>query len=90
MFEASIKSAYTRRFKEKGAQAEGVFWSSRVSQTARFEQVLANMKAEFGSTNFCLAVTFRSRKIANCSSTNGIAPSPPFGRFSAASNAGRS
>ena len=55
LFESSIKSAYTRRFKEKGAQAEGVFWSSRVSQTARFEQVLANMKAEFGSTNFYLA-----------------------------------
>ena len=55
MFESSIKSAYTRRFKEKGAQAEGVFWSSRVSQAARFEQVLANMKAEFGSTNFYLA-----------------------------------
>ena len=54
-FEASIKSAYTLRFKEKGAQAEGVFWSSRVSQTARFEQVLSNMKAEFGSTSFCLA-----------------------------------
>ena len=55
LFESSIKSAYTRRFREKGAHAEGVFWSSRVSQTARFEQVLANMKAEFGSTSFCLA-----------------------------------
>ena len=55
LFESSIKSAYTRRFKEKGAHAEGVFWSSRVSQTARFEQVLANMKAEFGSTSFYLA-----------------------------------
>ena len=55
LFESSIKSAYTRRFKEKGAQAEGVFWSSRVSQTARFEQVLANMKAEYGSTSFYLA-----------------------------------
>ena len=55
LFESSIKSAYTRRFKEKGAQAEGVFWSSRVSQTARFEQVLENMKAEFSSTSFCLA-----------------------------------
>ena len=54
-FESSIKSAYTCRFREKGAHAEGVFWSSRVSQTARFEQVLANMKAEFGSTSFCLA-----------------------------------
>ena len=55
LFESSIKSAYTRRFEEKGAHAEGVFWSSRISQTARFEQVLANMKAEFGSTNFYLA-----------------------------------
>ena len=55
LFETSIKSAYTRRFREKGAHAEGVFWSSRVSQTARIEQVLANMKAEFGSTSFCLA-----------------------------------
>ena len=32
-----------------------MFWSSRVSQTARFEQVLANMKVEFGSTSFYLA-----------------------------------
>ena len=55
LFESSIKSAYARRFKEKGAHAEGVFWSSQVSQTARFEQVLANMKAEFGSARFCLA-----------------------------------
>jgi len=55
LFESSIKSAYTRRFREKGAHAEGVFWSSRVSQTARFEQVLANMKAEFGSNRFYLA-----------------------------------
>ncbi len=55
LFETSIKSAYTRRFKEKGAQAEGVFWSSKVSQTARFEQVLADMKTEFGSTSFCMA-----------------------------------
>ena len=55
LFEASIKSAYTRRFEQKGARAEGVFWSSRVSQTARFEQVLTDMKTEFGSTGFCLA-----------------------------------
>ena len=55
LFESSIKSAYARRFREKGAHAEGVFWSSRVSQTARFEQVLANMKVECGSTSFCLA-----------------------------------
>ena len=54
-FEASIKSAYTRRFKQRGAQAEGVFWASRISQTARFEQVLADMKNEFGSTRFSLA-----------------------------------
>ena len=52
-FESSIKSAYTRRLEEKGAQAEGVFWSSKVSQTARFEQVY--MKSEFGSTSFCMA-----------------------------------
>lgn len=55
LFEASIKSAYSRRFKEKGAQAEGVFWASQVSQTARFEQALADMKAEFASTSFSLA-----------------------------------
>ena len=55
LFEASIKSAYTRRFKAKGAQAEGVFWASRISQTARFEQVLANMRFEFGSTSFSIA-----------------------------------
>ena len=55
LFEASIKSAYTRRFKKKGAQAEGVFWSSKVSQIARFEQVLADMKTEFGSASFCMA-----------------------------------
>ena len=53
-FEASIKSAYTLRFKEKGAQAEGVFWSSRAVRRP-IEQVLSNMKAEFGSTSFCLA-----------------------------------
>ena len=44
LFEASIRSAYTRRFREKGAQAEGVFWASRLSQQARFEQVLQDMK----------------------------------------------
>ncbi len=55
LFETSIKSAYTRRFKEKGAKAEGVFWASQVSQKARFEQVLADMKAERGSTRFSLA-----------------------------------
>ena len=55
LFEASIKSAYTRRFKERGAQAEGVFWASRISQTARFEQVLTDMKAEIGSRSFSLA-----------------------------------
>lgn len=55
LFEASIKSAYTRRFKEKGAQAEGVFWASQSSQRARFEQVLSDMQAEFGSAGFSMA-----------------------------------
>ena len=55
LFEASIRSAYTRRFREKGAQAEGVFWASRLSQQARFEQVLQDMKSEQGTDRFSLA-----------------------------------
>ena len=55
LFEASIRSAYTRRFREKGAQAEGVFWASRLSQHARFEQVLQDMKSEQGTARFSLA-----------------------------------
>ena len=55
LFEASIKSAYTRRFKARGAQAEGVFWASRINQTARFEQALKDMRFEFGSTSFSIA-----------------------------------
>ena len=55
LFEASIRSAYTRRFRERGAQAEGVFWASRLSQQARFEQVLHDMKSEQGSDQFSLA-----------------------------------
>lgn len=55
LFEASVRSAYTRRFREKGAQAEGVFWASRLSQQARFEQVLGDMRAEYGSARFSLA-----------------------------------
>jgi len=55
LFEASIRSAYTRRFRERGAQAEGVFWASRLSQQARFEQVLRDMKAEYGSAGFSVA-----------------------------------
>ena len=55
LFEASIKYAYTQRFREKGAQAKGVFWASHASQRARFEQVLVDIKAEYGSTNFSLA-----------------------------------
>ena len=55
LFEASIRSAYTRRFREKGAHAEGVFWASRLSQQARFDQVLRDMKAEHGADDFSLA-----------------------------------
>jgi len=55
LFEASIRSAYSRRFREKGAQAEGVFWASRLTQQARFEQVLQDMKSEQGSARFSLA-----------------------------------
>ncbi len=55
LFEASIKSAYRRRLKERGARAEGVFWASRASQIARFDQALTDMKYEFGSPSFSLA-----------------------------------
>lgn len=55
LFEASAGSAYTRRFRERGAQADGVFWASRLSQQARFEQVLNDMKSDYGSAGFCVA-----------------------------------
>ncbi len=45
LFENSIRSAYTKRFKQKGAAAEGVFWASRLSQTARFDHLLAQINA---------------------------------------------
>jgi len=41
LFERSITAAYTKRFKERGAQADGVFWASRLSQTARFDHLLS-------------------------------------------------
>lgn len=38
--ERSISLSYTKRFKQKGAQPEGVFWASKLTQIARFEHVL--------------------------------------------------
>ena len=55
LFEASINSAYTRRFKQKGAAAEGVFWASRLSQTARFDHILARIIAHDNSQRLNLA-----------------------------------
>ena len=55
LFEASISSAYTKRFKQKGAAAEGVFWASRLSQTARFDHVLARITAHDTSQRLKLA-----------------------------------
>ncbi|MGB2373708.1 MAG: hypothetical protein ACPH65_00255 [Candidatus Puniceispirillaceae bacterium] len=55
LFEASISSAYTRRFKQKGAAAEGVFWASRLSQTARFDHILARIIAHDSSRRLNLA-----------------------------------
>ena len=55
LFEASISNAYTRRFKEKGAAAEGVFWASKLSQTARFDHILSQIMAQDTSQNIHLA-----------------------------------
>lgn len=55
LFEASISSAYTKRFKQKGAAAEGVFWASRLSQTARFDHILARISAHDNSKGHSLA-----------------------------------
>ena len=55
LFEDSISSAYTRRFKQKGAAAEGVFWASRLCQTARFDHILARIIAHDSSRRLNLA-----------------------------------
>ncbi len=50
LFERSISSAYTQRFKRKGASAEGVFWASEITQIARFEHALVALGSIFGHT----------------------------------------
>jgi len=51
IFEHSISSAYTQRFKRKGASAEGVFWASKITQIARFEHALSQLSMIFGKSN---------------------------------------
>ncbi len=45
LIEHSITSSYTKRFKQKGANPEGVFWASKLTQIARFEHVLNQLGA---------------------------------------------
>ena len=49
IFEQSISSAYTQRFKRKGASAEGVFWASEMTQIARFDHALTQLAEIFGT-----------------------------------------
>ncbi len=46
LFERSVSAAYSRRLREKGASAEGVFWASRLSQTARFDHILRQVSGQ--------------------------------------------
>lgn len=55
LYERSISSAYTQRFKRKGASAEGVFWASEITQIARFEHALIRLGAIFGNNSYQLA-----------------------------------
>ncbi len=54
LFEASI-SAYTSASSKKALQQKGVFWASRLSQTARFEHILARIIAHDSSRRLNLA-----------------------------------
>ena len=49
--EHSVSAAYTRRFRQKGAKPEGVFWASQLSQIARFEQALTHLAGYFGANH---------------------------------------
>ena len=55
LYERSISSAYTQRFKRKGASAEGVFWASEITQIARFEHALIKLGTIFGKNSYQLA-----------------------------------
>ncbi len=55
LYERSISSAYTQRFKRKGASAEGVFWASEITQIARFEHALIRLGTIFGNNSYQLA-----------------------------------
>ena len=55
LYERSISSAYTQRFKRKGASAEGVFWASEITQIARFEHALIRLGTIFGKNSYQLA-----------------------------------
>ena len=55
LYKRSISSAYTQRFKRKGASAEGVFWASEITQIARFEHALIRLGTIFGKNSYQLA-----------------------------------
>ena len=47
LFEQSVIEAYSRRLKQQGSNARGVFWASRLSQHARFDHALMLLQSKW-------------------------------------------